>query len=70
MRIRGKLIFRDENGKEKIINYIGSKEFIDEILTIVDLYSRENADYSQEKKIGTELIMPLEELKMEGYMVG
>lgn len=70
MRIRGKLIFKEENGKEKIINYIGSKEVIDEILAMLDLYSRKNADYSQEKKIGTELIMPLEELKMEDYMVG
>ena len=146
MRIRGKLIFRDKSGKEKIINYSGSEEFINEVLTIVDLHSRKNADYSaaenpystfivvedigipahmgvfvrmsdkweriknllakgeenravkeeslidtardlavyslifvsllkrkeekQEKKIGTELIMPLEELKMENYMVG
>jgi len=48
MRTKGKLIFREENGKEKIVSYTGSKEFIEEVLTIVDLHSRKNADYSKD----------------------
>ena len=48
MRTKGKLIFREENGKERIVGYTGSKEFIEEVLTIVDLHSRKNADYSKD----------------------
>ena len=48
MRVKGKLIFRGEDGKEKIASYTGSKEFINEVLTIVDLHSRKNADYSKD----------------------
>jgi len=48
MRVKGKVVFKDENGIEKTVEYTGSREFIDEILTIVDLHSRKNSDYSKE----------------------
>lgn len=47
MRVKGKVIFRGDDGREKIVSYSGSKEFIEEVLTIVDLHSKKNMDYSK-----------------------
>ena len=48
MRVKGKVIFRGDDGREKIVSYSGSKEFIEEVLTIVDLHSKKNTDYSKD----------------------
>ena len=48
MRVKGKVVFRGDDGREKTVDYSGSKEFIEEILTIVDLHSKKNSDYSKD----------------------